>query len=555
LTKRAWRYWEPTFLADKVCEMNPVWPWGGHRRFAYDLARWMRPTRIAELGVHWGTSFFTFAQAMKDGRMKDTELIGVDTFEGEDHAGKYGPEVLDTVRGIVKKHFPKQQITLHQMFFADALALVDDESVDLLHIDGLHTFEAVKDDFETWLPKLAPDGVMLFHDVAPDTGYGSTDFWNRLSKEHPGFAFEHSWGLGVLFPKGDARLRELEREGLADKLIAYPALAKAERSAIECRDLGRMAKERMETIQRQSDVHTELRERLAELRQSTVPKEALGKAVAQAAAAERVADQQRETVKALSVKVETRDKVAERQLVQLEAARKLAKERYEVIQGQSDKVRLRDETIGTLRKQHRAQSDLSARLEKRAGVAEAARDELRLRVQSQHELLAEQRERFKAVEQQIKAHAEQAARVREALAASNATVMRLQEQIKAAEDGRRALEASLAAQTAHLTDQTTCLADLTTHVAALASSHAKDRAVAAERFGELQDAIGKSKQASENAARAFRQRLNRLDVDAELQSLRAEHLEEIVANQREVLDRLKQQDHTEADWLTGERLG
>ena len=548
MTKRAWRYWEPKFLADKVCEMNPVWPWGGHRRFAYDLARWMRPGRIAELGVHWGTSFFTFAQAMKDGRMKDTELIGVDTFEGEDHAGKYGPEVLETVRGIVKKHFPKQRIVLHQMFFADALGLVDDESIDLLHIDGLHTFEAVKDDFETWLPKLAADGVVLFHDVAPDTGYGSTDYWNRISKEYPGFAFEHSWGLGVLFPKGDARLRALEAEGLGDKLIAYPALAKAERSAIECRDLGRMAKERMETIQKQSGVNAELRGRLENLQQSTVPKEALERAIAKVTAAEQLARDRYEVIENQSQNIRARKEAAEKQKARLEAAGRLARERYEVIQQQSEKVRMREETIATLRKQHRTQSDLSARLEKRAGVAEAARDELRLRVQTQQEHLVEQRERFCALEQQAKVQAEQAAKVREALAASNATVMRLQEQIKAAEESRKALEASLAAQTAHL-------AELTTHVAALASSHAKDRAAANERFDELKDAIERSRRESENAAKVFRQRLNRLDVDAELQSLRAEHLEEIVANQRDVLDRMKQQDHTEPDWLTGERLG
>lgn len=541
MAKRAWKYWEPKFLADKVCEMNPVWPWGGHRRFAYDLVRWMRPGRIAELGVHWGTSFFTFAQAIKDGRMKDTELLGVDTFEGEDHAGKYGPEVLETVRGIVKKHFPKQRIVLHQMFFANALGLVEDESVDLLHIDGLHTFEAVKDDFETWLPKLAADGVVLFHDVAPDTGYGSTEYWNGLSKEYPGFAFEHSWGLGVLFPKGESRLRALEKEGLGDKLIAYPALAKAERSGIECRDLGRMAKERLETINRQSGMHKELRERLEGLRQSTVPKEALARAESKAESAGKLAAERLERMQEQSKRLGARKEAAERQQTRLDAAQQLARERYEVIQKQGEKVRARDETIVGLRKQANAQRDAIARLEKRAAVAEAARDELRLRVERETERVAEHRDRCHAIEQRLHNESEQAAKVREAMAASNEAVRRLQSQLETADGVRQTLESKLT--------------EITTHVAALASSHARDRDAAAERFGTLSRAIEESTIASENAAKAFRQRLHRLDVDAELQSLRAEHLEEIVGDQRETLERMKQQDPAGADWLTGERLG
>ncbi|MBK7403425.1 MAG: class I SAM-dependent methyltransferase [Phycisphaerales bacterium] len=182
MAKRPWKYWSPTFQADTVCPMNPVWPWGGHRRFAYDLVRWMRPARVAELGVHWGTSFFTFLQAVKDGRMAATEVVGVDTFEGEDHAGHYGPEVFDTVNRIIAESFPKQQIRLHKSLFCDALPHVADESVDLLHIDGLHTYDAVSEDFETWLPKLAPEGIILFHDVAPGTGYGSSEFWKELSE-------------------------------------------------------------------------------------------------------------------------------------------------------------------------------------------------------------------------------------------------------------------------------------------------------------------------------------------------------------------------------------
>lgn len=259
-----WAISDPEFQADAVVPLNPVYPWGGHRGFTYDLVRWMKPARIVELGVHWGTSFFAFAQAVKDEKLP-TELIGVDTFRGDEHAGFYGDEVLETVRRIIERYFQAQSIVLKPMFFTEALASVADESVDLLHIDGLHTQEACRFDYTAWLPKLAPEGVVLFHDTAPSTGYGSAVFWKEVSASLPSFAFEHSWGLGVLFPKGDSRLRAL-RERRLDELVGYYT-HRAERRLAEARvrDLTRIAEERQAAIQAQAQLIQRRDEHIANL--------------------------------------------------------------------------------------------------------------------------------------------------------------------------------------------------------------------------------------------------------------------------------------------------
>lgn len=525
--------------------MNPVWPWGGHRRFAYDLARWMRPARIAELGVHWGTSFFTFAQAMKDGRMKGTELIGVDTFEGEEHAGQYGSEVLETVQRIVRSSFPKQHITLHQMFFADALGKVDDESIDLLHIDGLHTFEAAKDDFESWLPKLAPEGVVLFHDVAPDTGYGSTDYWNQIVEEFPGFAFAHSWGLGVLFPKGDSRLVYLRQHGLDDKLIAYPALAQAERSAIELRDISEMARLRMETIQKQGAQSEELRERLVQLREATVPSETHEKMIVRTEAAERLAKERYEAIKQQTEMVRRRDGQVEKLTVQLEAAGTMARDRLELLNQACARAVQAERAV--------------ARLEPQAASAAAARDELRGRVEDlrerikvQDERLGEQREARKVAQQRnddlrkfndrqrergdtLRDHN---ANLREKIATQNATIEHLRAMATAAATAQKAIEQHLS--------------DMAEHVAALAGSHARDRKTSTEKLEKLAQAVEQARRAGEGAASTLARRLTRLDTDTELLGIRAEHVEDIVARQRDQMKQKERKPAREEDWLTGE---
>lgn len=220
MTSKSWVMSDPTFECDIDCPQHRSWPWNGHRKFGYDLVRNLKPGLIVELGTYWGTSFFTFCQAIKDFELT-TRCVAVDTWRGDDHTGGYEDEVYTTVKSISGKYYESVNTELKRMLFQEALNDFPDNSIDLLHIDGFHSYEAAQEDFTTWLPKLATNGVILFHDIADSCDYGSVRFWKELTELYPSYTFQHSWGLGVLFPKGDAGFHYLENSNFADKRKIY----------------------------------------------------------------------------------------------------------------------------------------------------------------------------------------------------------------------------------------------------------------------------------------------------------------------------------------------
>jgi len=177
--------------------LTPFSSWHEHIPFAMLLVDIMRPKIIVELGTYYGDSYCAFCQAVKELSL-DTRCYAIDTWEGDPHTGVFAPEVLKDLRA---HHDPLYGSfsTLIKSTFDEALQHFADGTIDILHIDGYHTYGQVKHDFESWLPKMSPYGVILLHDTnVREHDFGVREFWDEVKSQYLHFEFLHCHGLGVL---------------------------------------------------------------------------------------------------------------------------------------------------------------------------------------------------------------------------------------------------------------------------------------------------------------------------------------------------------------------
>ena len=215
-------FWAPHFIDTSA--------WLDHAPFAFWMTSVLRPRTFVELGTQHGFSYFAFCQAVKALGM-DTRCYAVDTWKGDEHSGFYGKEVFYRVRDYNESHYAAFS-QLVRSTFDQTLTHFSDASIDLLHIDGRHFYDDVKQDFESWRPKLSDRAVVLFHDTnVRARNFGVFRFWDEISRSFPSFEFLHGHGLGVLgfgvnLPKEITTFFQFtgERSVAAEVRQAYAAL-------------------------------------------------------------------------------------------------------------------------------------------------------------------------------------------------------------------------------------------------------------------------------------------------------------------------------------------
>ena len=175
------------------------------------LVRERRPATMVEIGTGSGGSLFLFCAVLPD----DATVISMDMPHGP-FGGGYGSH-----RILLLHSFARRRQRVH-LVRADSHApatlerirrLLEGRAVDFLFIDGDHTYEGVRTDFERYAPLVRPGGLIALHDIVEMPGrpeYGVARFWRELRGRFGGREIVEDptrggFGIGVIeAPEGVA---------------------------------------------------------------------------------------------------------------------------------------------------------------------------------------------------------------------------------------------------------------------------------------------------------------------------------------------------------------
>ena len=165
-------------------------------RFVNVLAQ-LAPKTVLEIGTASGGSYFLFSRIATE----DALLISVD-LPGGRFGGGYASWRSPLYQSFARAR-QRVELLRSDSHSPDSLnsvkTLLDGRMVDLLFIDGDHSYAGAKQDFEMYSPLVRPGGVIGFHDIVPGPGVnvgGVPSLWKELSATAHGTEIVANWNQG-----------------------------------------------------------------------------------------------------------------------------------------------------------------------------------------------------------------------------------------------------------------------------------------------------------------------------------------------------------------------
>ncbi len=164
----------------------------------------IKPDSILEIGTESGGTLFLFSRIASE----NAHIISVDIPSGP-FGGGYHRWKIPLYKSFA---LPHQKIHLirkdshDRATFEKVKAILGGKDIDILFIDGDHTYEGVKKDFEMYSPLVKKDGIIALHDIVPHLETPTCEvnrFWNALKIKYEHEEIVDNWnqnwaGIGLI---------------------------------------------------------------------------------------------------------------------------------------------------------------------------------------------------------------------------------------------------------------------------------------------------------------------------------------------------------------------
>lgn len=168
------------------------------------IARKIAPQRVLEIGTAQGGVFWLLCQISTP----DARLISIDLPPEERHSGGMKVDVdLKRMKQADQEVHAIAGNSHDPAILARVKSLLGGRALDILFIDGDHTYEGVRQDYEMYHSLVRPGGLIAFHDII-HTKFENCQvdrFWNELANntnirtiELIGRTKSHFGGIGVV---------------------------------------------------------------------------------------------------------------------------------------------------------------------------------------------------------------------------------------------------------------------------------------------------------------------------------------------------------------------
>lgn len=165
----------------------------------------VKPKIMLEIGTANGGTLFLFSHIAS----RDATILSVDLPAGMFGGGYpiwkiplYKSFALSDQKIQLIRADSHRQSTLERI-----KSILNEKEIDFLFIDGDHTYEGVKKDFEMYSPLVKNGGVIAFHDIVPglkERVGGVPEFWQEIKDRYEAREIvkdynQGGYGIGVIY--------------------------------------------------------------------------------------------------------------------------------------------------------------------------------------------------------------------------------------------------------------------------------------------------------------------------------------------------------------------